>query len=606
MALRALNRCLEQLCHETLPASLFAQVPVVRFRPERHDCLCGSRLNVQKTRQKTVLSMTTPFIAHETVLKCPQCRHVFYSEALRRMVPNRCNVAWDVLVFVGRSLFEHHHNVEQIRKALLARNVALCASQVDYLGRKFITYLAISHRQATPRINRALQQAGGYILHMDATHEADAPALMTGMDSLSKFVLGNVKLPSERSDYIIPFLQQLRSNYGEPIACVHDMGTGILKAVAQVFPNSRDFICHFHFLRDVGKDLIEPSYRQLRSCLRKHAATTELNALVRQVRQHLAGQSVDAKHLATVIKDAKPTEDMSLLPLVSTYSLALWCLHGKKNGDGYGFPFDRPLLGFAKRLLVLLDHLPELIQRLPAKNRIGNQTFYKFVRKVLKIVKDPLLEQTVEELRWRCRLFDDLREKMRIAQPGGGKGLNDDGSTKAMACIKQGVSQFRRQLDNNGKFANDPLCRKVAEQIDKYGDKLFADPIELNGPSGPITVYPQRTNNILEQFFRLLRREHRRRTGNNSMRKTLQAMLADTPLVKNLGNPTYVDILLDGKLNLEELFAEIEINGDNRDMKSATDTGSILPGFRSLADFPNLPGQITQLVTMGQKMTQSN
>lgn len=204
--------------------------------------------------------MTTPFIAHETVLECPQCQRIFSSDDLRRIVPSRCNVAWDVLVFVGRSLFEHHRSVGQVRKALLARNVDLCASEVDYLGRKFITYLALAHRQATPRITRALKMAGGYILHLDATHEAEAPALMTGLDSLSEFVLGNVKLPSEGSDYVIEFLQQLRSDYGAPIACVHDMGTGICKAVAEVFPDTRDFVCHFHFLRDVGKDLIKPSY----------------------------------------------------------------------------------------------------------------------------------------------------------------------------------------------------------------------------------------------------------------------------------------------------------------------------------------------------------
>ena len=37
--------------------------------------------------------------------------------------------------------------------------------------------------------------AGGYVLHLDATHEGDAPALMTGMDSLSEIVLANVKIP---------------------------------------------------------------------------------------------------------------------------------------------------------------------------------------------------------------------------------------------------------------------------------------------------------------------------------------------------------------------------------------------------------------------------
>lgn len=573
-------------------------MPVIRFRPEHDDCLCGHKLKVQKTRRKTVQHMTTPFVAHETVLECPRCRRTFSSDALRRIVPGRCNAAWDVLVFVGRSLFEHHHNVEQVRKALLSRNVDLCASGVDYLGRKFITYLALAHRQATPRINRRLQLNGGYILHLDATHEADAPALMTGLDSLSEFVLGNIKLPSEGSDYIIPFLQQLQSDYGVPIACVHDMGTGICKAVAKVFPDTRDYICHFHFLRDLGKDLIGPSYSPLRSYLRKHSATTGLSRLARQARQLLGNQSIDVHHFASAIKNANAHREMTLLPLLSTYALVLWCLHGKKNGDGYGFPFDRPLLEFARRLLILLDHAQALMQQLPAEGRTGNQIFYKFLRKVLDIVSDPIFEQTVEELNWRCDLFDDLRKKMRIAPPGGDKGLNDDGSNRAMNSIKKGLEQFRRHLDDNRKYNRDPLCRKVAKQIDQYGDKLFADPIVIDSQSGPVTIYPQRTNNILEQFFRRLRRGHRRRTGNNSMRKTLKAMLADTPLVKNLSNPAYVDILLDGKQSLEELFAEIEINGDKRDKNAATDTENILPGFRKLAKSPDLPAQIVQLVAV--------
>ncbi len=285
-----------------------------------------------------------------------------------------------------------------------------------------------------------------------------------------------------------------------------------------------------------------------------------------------------------------------MLPLVSTYSLALWCLQGKQNGDGYGFPFDRPLLEFSRRLLILTEYLPDLIRCLPAEDRIGNRIFYKLVRQVVAIVQDPVFEPAVEELRWRCLLFDDLREKMRIALPGSGKGLNDEGSTKDMGSIEQGVNQFRKRLENN-KFADDPLCLKVAKQIDRYGDKLFADPIEINTSTGPATIYPQRTNNILEQFFRRQRREYRRRTGNNSMRKRLQTMLAETPLVKNLSNPDYMGILLDGKSSLEELFASIEMNGEKCDIEPLPDTEKLLPGFRRLSNLLSLPEQIVQIAT---------
>jgi hypothetical protein len=101
---------------------------------------------------------------------------------------------------------------------------------------------------------------GGYILHLDGTCEADSPLLFTGMDGIAKIVLDNIKLPSEKAESIIPFLQKIKREYGDPIALVHDMGKGILAAVATVFKRVPDFICHFHFLRDIGKDLFEEEY----------------------------------------------------------------------------------------------------------------------------------------------------------------------------------------------------------------------------------------------------------------------------------------------------------------------------------------------------------
>jgi hypothetical protein len=147
----------------------------------------------------------------------------------------------------------------------------------------------------------------------------------------------------------------------------------------------------------------------------------------------------------------------------------------------------------------------------------------------------------------------------------------------------------------------------MAKQIDKYGDKLFADPIEVMTPQGKTSIYPQRTNNILEQFFRGVRRRHRRKTGNNSMHRVLQTMLADTPLVKNLDNPEYMETLLDGKENLVELFAELgQSLIANAAAEKPSDTDRILPGFRALINNPTLPQQVAQLFTRGLEKDKSN
>ena len=603
----ALKSSLVRLSQETLPSVLFPQPPVIRFAPQRDTCHCGACLVVQKTRRKKVVSMIGPFIAHETVVQCPVCLRTFHSDVLLRLVASRCNVAYDVLAFAGQALFRRHRTSQEVHAELIARNVRLSTSEIEYLGRKYITYLAVGHQQATPRIRQAMKLAGGYVLHLDATHDGDAPALMTGIDSLSKIVLANVKLPSEHADHIVPFLRKLQTDYGTPRACVHDMGTGICKAVAEVFPGIRDFICHFHFLRDIGKDFLEPAYGKLRKRLRAHATSTRLHALVRDTRQCLSEQSSQCAMMAKAIKTTDPPEDTGLMAIASTYSLALWTLHGKHSGGGYGFPFDLPLFDFAQRLLELYRRLPELLDLLVTDDEpYNNQPIYKLALEVSYVAEDPALCKAADELRWRSLVFDRLRKAMRIAPVDGGNGLNDDGTAEAIATIRQGVEKFRRELERDPKLAADPLSLKMAQQIDKYGDKLFADPIKVDTPNGPVTIYPQRTNNILEQFFRGVRRAYRRKTGNDSMCRALQAMLADTPLVKNLDNPDYMKILLDGKANLEELFAELGATHPAGSGGLQAYTDRILPGFRALINLPTLPDQVVRSLTKKVKMVKFN
>jgi hypothetical protein len=71
-------------------------------------------------------------------------------------------------------------------------------------------------------------------------------------------------------------------------------------------------------------------------------------------------------------------------------------------------------------------------------------------------------------------------------------------------------------------------------------------------------------------------------------------MLADTPLVKNLDNPDYMKIILDGKDNLEELFAEIGKSFVEENDALLKNTDRILPGFRPLASLSSLPDKLVK------------
>lgn len=244
--------------------------------------------------------------------------------------------------------------------------------------------------------------------------------------------------------------------------------------------------------------------------------------------------------------------------------------------------------------------------RFLSSTRNDSQLLSELTRRVSKAVKDTMLQKAIGELHFRCGVFDRLRKAMRITLPNGNKGLNDDGSPEAMTTIRKQVEKFRLYLEKDSKLICDKLVLKMAKQIDKYMPKLFADPIEVETPKGKTTIYPQRTNNILEQFFRKMRREYRRKTGNNSMCRALRTMLADTPLVKNLENPDYMKIFLNGKNSLEELLVDLEAMLTVNNPGILADSNRMLPGFRKLINLPNFHIQAANLLAKPRKMVKSN
>jgi len=58
--------------------------------------------------------------------------------------------------------------------------------------------------------------------------------------------------------------------------------------VTTVFPKVPDYICHFHFLRDIGKDLFDFEYRTIRRYTRSFNIRVTLNK-VEKVLQPLFG-----------------------------------------------------------------------------------------------------------------------------------------------------------------------------------------------------------------------------------------------------------------------------------------------------------------------------
>jgi hypothetical protein len=73
-------------------------------------------------------------------------------------------------------------------------------------------------------------------------------------------------------------------------------------------------------------------------------------------------------------------------------------------------------------------------------------------------------------------------------------------------------------------------------------------------------------------------------------------MLADTPLVKNLQNESYMKILLDGKPNLDARFAEIDIASVRKQLSdSQKSLEKIPPTIKKIISTPRFPQIIANI-----------
>lgn len=538
----------------------------------------GSAWQVLKTRRREVVTLSIgPWIARETIWRNPTTGQRSGSAELRRLVAPGCTYGYDVVEEVGRRLFLEAQSVRQIIQLLKQSHVLLSPSTVADLGRRFIVLLALAHRRCTHRLRQALSLRGGYILHLDATYEDKSPMLMTGFDAVMDIVLGNIKLPSEKAEGIVPFLRRIKECFGPPLALVHDMSKGILSAVGEVFPGIPDFICHFHFLRDTGKDLLGTDYNRLRQRLQTHGTVGRLRARLRAWRLQIRADPPLKKALDQLPSGGWPTGPLEQAPLLAAYLLAQWILAGLQQGCGYGFPFDRPLLVLAQRAQEAYAQLQSLLSENQSGDWRCRLPLHHLAGELKPLVHDYPLKHNLSRLETYGQIFDQLRQALRMAPVKGEGGLNHPGEPVEMKTLKLQVQAFAAHVRARPDYAATPALQGMIEQIEHYDAKLFADPLTVSTPQGPRRIQPQRTNNVMERLFRDLKRNCRHRTGCHSLGRSLRTMLPDTPLVRNLQNPEYLKILLDGQPSLAALFAQIDPTNVREELVKAQRTPEYVP-----------------------------
>ncbi len=530
-----------------------------------------------KTVKRTVHTLQLgSFIAYEQILQSINVVPPLHSEALRRLVPPRCRYGYDLIVFCGLEFYLYGRQVKEIKDHInRSSGVKIPASTVQVLAYKFLKYLGRLHHNSIEAIRHQMSLAGGYILHLDSTCEEKDPLLMSCIDGISAQVLYSKKIRSENKLEVQIILETVKELFGLPLAIVSDMGRAFVNEVAVVFPGIVHVICHYHFLRDLGRDFLNADYDALRQALRKSQIKAELRILAKRIEKKLGGTEkmtavFEQSNRQSYFIQTKGKELLQWYALQVIYEIQL----GHENHDGYGFPFDYHHLDYFRKLEIAITEVRQTLKNaalLPKREKKDLLKLETVLSMIIPEKQDAPIWNIVKSLKERINIFDLFRQILRLACKGHKQGLNDNGSLASqnqLQQIEKELKTYTARLERRvscfhfnkkqPKLADD--IQKMTRQIHKYWDMLFMSPISVWVGNIEHKIIAQRTNNLMERSFRRIKRRCRRRHGRKKLQKDMAALPAEIALVDNLQNQQYVTTVIGTIDKLPQKFAELDQN----------------------------------------------
>lgn len=521
-----------------------------------------------------------PFYVHETVKYCPIkiCKKTYHCAELDNFLPPGSNFGYDVIEYIGYAVWRKSHTALQIQTDLkLKYNLKVCESEVYYLAKKFVHYMVEAQKDKLPELKKFLHNGGGYFLYFDAMHPGNGAAhiMCAVAEEISEkvnIVLGSTKLPTESTESVAAFFKEIKEKYGSPLAGICDLLASNLAAFKEVFPDVLLLICHFHFLRAIGKDFLEHETIKLQHILKQYDVNQRLKGLLKKCKEKIDANSILSHYLEYDEKGYR-SSFQEFPGVVQAYCKIQWILAYGQELNGYGAPFDRSEFVYLERMRKTYESLKD------HSFDVEELSELKFF--LASILEDSDLKEYMKAIKKKIEDFDRLRFIMKIAPTYGGKGLNDDGEECDMTLMEEMLKAF---IDSDViKNNSDKAYKKLRNQFLKYWKMLFAKPLAANLPNGEIVqMYPQRTTNLMERLFREFQRCEYKRTGMGTLGRTARAMVAETPTMKNLDCPEFMNIILNGQLTLAARFAQLDIKNVRKEMAKIEGKEKLPKGLKKI------------------------
>ena len=351
------------------------------------------------------------------------------------------------------------------------------------------------------------------------------------------------------------------------------MGSGIRKAVALVWPGLPLQLCHFHYVRDVGKDLFERLEPELRRRLLATKVLARLDALVPGEKGDWRGSGrrcaaelervLEEAELERVLEEAEPRWMRVLLDHV---------LGPRERASRYPFVLTYGSIGSHAWSMAPLAH--ELLMGNVRRNVVLG-SLVEAERLLGKLIRDPELTVLVRRVETLAKAFAEYREALGVGRDVTGS----DGEAVARATaegrrqVEEVLARWEGVADGIDEEVIRQGVRQLREAWERRKEHLFVEVRDLHGRVRAIEL----TNWRSEQGHREVRLSIRGRTRKARTEEEMTRHGARMAVVRNWGREGYaramgweeVDIVRAmGTVSSEELEEARKLKGRTRKCRS--------------------------------------
>jgi hypothetical protein len=513
-----------------------------------------------KTRHRRVVSLRFGTIrCREVIRQGIRAGHP-HSSGLEHLVGKGLRYAFDVVAYVGAQYYLYGCTLNEIQLELRRRTPSVCvplSSLYDLCG-YFLHLFGQLHRQRASLLRALLERDGKSVWLLDCTQENDSPALFGVLETHYGILLGSWKMATENQALIAPCLMEAVQCFGKPGRVLHDLSVTQIAARNEVLGDVPDGVCHFHFARDVGEDLLRRPHKELGERLRTLKLQMRLGEQRNDQTDYLR-QRVSQGEATLIMGRLLAGERMAVcwtptLGREVLLAVHYWVLDYAQDGRRQGHPFDPHLLYLHRRLVRAGEMLQRLFAGLSSPGQLP-RCLANLHERLQEYRNDKIICAAAAGFEKAYGVFAQMRQGLRLG--GVGKtpmsetyALGQEEQREVKRDLKDLCDKWREEKDQSETEDKRPY-EIVLTHVARYENKLFYEGTEKLNEEG------DRTTNELEREWRNFKRSCRRRHGRGKLKEEMRTMPAEVVLVENLKIPEYVNVVLGSLEEFPKRLAEV-------------------------------------------------